>query len=114
MPVNPVEDVTQVTAVQNAADPQTSAAASQQNKPSVPVDEVTLSPEAAALVAEQQALKIANNGLSPAAEEIQTEQKLAVAAAAGRGRTGQGATATQGTQTTPGALWKATLALTNE
>ena len=115
MPVNPVEDVTQINSVQNAADPQSPAAASQQNKPPVPVDQITVSPEAAALVAEQQVLKNSNNGLSPAAAEIQQEQRLAaVAAAAGRGRTGQSAASAQKTQTTPGALWKSALALTTE
>jgi hypothetical protein len=106
MPVNAVEDVTQVTAVQDAAGSQQPPPTLQENHSSVPVDQVTVSPEAAALVAEQQVLKNANNGLSPAAQEIKTEQRLAAAAAAaGQGPSGQ---------TTASSLWKSALALTNE
>jgi hypothetical protein len=106
MPVNAVEDVTQVTAVQDAPGSHQSPATQQENHSSVPVDQVTVSPEAAALVAEQQVLKNANNGLSPAAQEIRTEQRLATsAAAAGQGRSGQ---------TTASSLWKSALALTSD
>jgi hypothetical protein len=109
MAVNPLEDVSQVQAVsdvRNAVDSQQPSATQQENRPSVPVDQVTLSPEASALVAEQQVLKNANNGLSPAAEQIQTQQRLAAAAAAaGKSRSGQ---------TTAGSLWKSALALTSD
>jgi hypothetical protein len=112
MAVNPVADVTQVNAVQNAGDTQQSPSAQTQqtHTPAVPVDEVTLSPEAAALAAEQQILQNNNNGLSPAGREIQTEQRLAAAAAAGQSRSSKGPSG----QTTPASLWKSAQALTSE
>lgn len=83
MSVNPVNGVTQVNSQVDAVHAQ-SAANSTQNNSTIPEDTVTISPEAQALQTE---LKLAvaaasQNKLSPAAQELQTELKLAAAATA--------------------------------
>jgi hypothetical protein len=93
MLVNPVSVTTQVNFQEVAANTR-SGASSAQNNSAVPEDTVTLSPAAQALQTEQKlAAAAAENTLSPAAQALQSEQKLAAATAT---------------------LWRSALALTSE
>ena len=93
MLVNPVSGTTQLNFQVGAANTQ-SGANSTQNNSAIPEDTVTLSPAAQALQTEQKlAAAAAEDALSPAAQGLQSEQKLAAAAAT---------------------LWRSALALTSE
>jgi hypothetical protein len=82
MQVNPVNGIAQVNSQEAAAYPH-AAARSVQNNFAMPEDTLTLSPAAQALQTEQKlaAAAATGNTLSPAAQAQQTEQKLATAAA---------------------------------
>ncbi len=81
MLVNPVNGTSRVNSQERVTNPK-SAASSARNRSTIPRDTVTLSPAAEALQTEQKlAAAAAKSGLSPAAEALQTEQKLADGAA---------------------------------
>ena len=81
MSVNPVSGTTEINLQESAANTQ-AAANSAQNNSAAPEDTVTLSPAAQALQTEQRlAAAAAQDALSPAAQALQSEQKLAAAAA---------------------------------
>jgi hypothetical protein len=81
MSVNAVNGTSQIDSQQGTANPQSTAAAAQNNP--LPEDTVTLSPAALALQTEDRlAAAAAQNALSPSAQALQNEQKLAAAAAA--------------------------------
>jgi len=81
MLVNSVNGTIQVNSQEGITNPKT-AASSARNVSAIPEDTVTLSPAAQAMQTEQKlAAAAAENALSPAAEALQAEQKLAAAAA---------------------------------
>jgi hypothetical protein len=117
MPVNPVSGITQVNS-QEVAAYQQSAANFARNSSAMPEDTVTLSPAAQALQAEQKlaAAAATQYSLSPAAQALQNEQKLA-AAAATQNTLSPAAQALQTEQklaTEAATLWKSALALTSD
>ena len=117
MLVNSVSGTTQVNFQEVAANKQ-SGANSAQNNSAVPKDTVTLSPAAQAMQTEQKlaAAAATQNALSPAAQALQTEQKLA-AAAASENQLSSAAQALQTEQNlaaTAAKLWMSALALTSD
>ena len=106
MLVNSVNGTIQVNSQEGITNPKT-AASSARNDSAIPEDTVTLSPAAQAMQTEQKlAAAAAKSGLSPAAQALQTEEKLAAAAAAENAPS----PAAEATAT----LWRSALALINE
>ncbi|MGD0908873.1 MAG: hypothetical protein ABSA96_14920 [Candidatus Acidiferrales bacterium] len=117
MLVNPVSGINQVNSQVAAAYPYSAARSAPNNSP-LPEDTVTLSPAAQAMQTEQKlaAAAATQNALSPAAQALQTEQKLA-AAAASENQLSSAAQALQTEQNlaaTAAKLWMSALALTSD